>query len=49
MRQIKFRGKRIDNGEWVYGLNLPFVLDILNTMTKEAKEIEKMNSRIKKK
>jgi len=19
MRQIKFRGKRIDNGEWVYG------------------------------
>lgn len=33
----------------VYDSNLPFVLDILNTMTKEAKEIEKMNSRIKKK
>lgn len=32
----------------VYDSNLPFVLDILNTMTKEAKEIEKMNSRIKK-
>ena len=47
MRQIKFRGKS-HNGEWVYGLNLPFVLDILNTMTKEAKEIEKMNSRIKR-
>ena len=33
----------------VYDSNLPFVLDILNTMTKEAKEIERMNSRIKKK
>jgi len=33
----------------VYDSNLPFVLDILNTMTKEAKEIEKMNSKIKKK
>ena len=33
----------------VYDSNLPFVLDILNTMTKEAKEIEKMNARIKKK
>lgn len=32
----------------VYDSNLPFVLDILNTMTKEAKEIEKMNSKIKK-
>ncbi len=32
----------------VYDSNLPFVLDILNTMTKEAKEIEKINSRIKK-
>lgn len=32
----------------VYDSNLPFVLDILNTMTKEAKEIEKMNARIKK-
>lgn len=33
----------------VYDSNLPFVLDILNTMTKEAKEIERMNSKIKKK
>lgn len=33
----------------VYDSNLPFVLDILNAMTKEAKEIEKMNSKIKKK
>lgn len=33
----------------VYDSNLPFVLDILNTMTKEAKEIEKMNSKIKRK
>jgi len=33
----------------VYDSNLPFILDILNTMTKEAKEIEKMNSKIKRK
>lgn len=33
----------------VYDSNLPFVLDILNTMAREAKEIEKMNSKIKKK
>lgn len=33
----------------VYDSNLPFVLDILNTMTKEAKEIEKMNSKMKRK
>ena len=33
----------------VYDSNLPFVLDILNTMTKEAKEIEKMNAKMKKK
>jgi len=33
----------------VYDSNLPFILDILNTMTKEAKEIEKMNAKIKKK
>lgn len=32
----------------VYDSNLPFILDILNTMTKEAKEIERMNARIKK-
>ena len=33
----------------VYDSNLPFVLDILNTMTKEAKDIEAMNARIKSK
>lgn len=33
----------------VYDSNLPFVLDILNTMTKEAKEIERMNAKIKNK
>lgn len=32
----------------VYDSDLPFVLDILNTMTKEAKEIEKINSKIKR-
>lgn len=33
----------------VYDSNLPFVLDILNTMAREAKEIEKMNSKMKRK
>lgn len=33
----------------VYDSNLPFVLDILNTMAKEAKEIERMNAKIRKK
>ncbi len=33
----------------VYDTNLPIVLSVLNTMTKEAKEIEKMNAKIKKK
>lgn len=33
----------------VYDSNLPFILDILNTMTKEAKQIEAMNAKIKKK
>ena len=33
----------------VWETPMPYVLDILNTMTKEAKEIEKMNSRIRKK
>ena len=35
--------------EDVYAENLPIILDVLNTMTKEAKEIEKMNARIKRK
>lgn len=33
----------------VYDSNIPFVLDILNNMTKDAREIEKMNARIKRK
>ena len=32
----------------VYDTNLPIILDVLNTMTKEAKEIEKMNAKVKK-
>lgn len=32
----------------VYDTNLPFVLDYLNAMTEEAKEIERINSKIKK-
>lgn len=31
----------------VYDSNLPFVIDILNTMTKEAKDIEDMNAKYK--
>jgi len=31
----------------VYDSNLPFVLDILNTMAEEAKQIEQMNARLK--
>lgn len=27
MREIKFRGKRIDNGEWVYGYFIPDMLE----------------------
>lgn len=37
------------NQQEVYDSDLPFIFDILNTMTKEAKEIEKMNAKIKKK
>ena len=33
----------------VYESKLPFIMGILNTMTKEAKEIERMNAKIKKK
>lgn len=28
MREIKFKGKRIDNGEWVYGYYSPVNLPI---------------------
>lgn len=27
MREIKFRGKRVDNGEWVYGAFVPDALE----------------------
>ena len=27
MREIKFRGKRLDNNEWVYGRNIQFQID----------------------
>lgn len=32
----------------VYDANLPIVFDVLNTMSKEAKEVEKMNAKMKK-
>lgn len=32
----------------VYDSNLPFVLDILNTMAREAQQIEEMNSKVKR-
>jgi hypothetical protein len=44
MRYAGYRSQRE-----VYESFLPHVFDILNTMTKEAKEIEKMNAKIKKK
>ncbi|MBQ9646134.1 MAG: hypothetical protein IJV24_07245 [Prevotella sp.] len=37
------------NQQEVYDTNLPFVFGWLNTMAKEAKEVEKMNSKIKRK
>lgn len=33
----------------VYDSKMPYIFDILNVMTKEAKEIERMNAKIKKK
>ena len=44
---MKYQG--YTDPQQVYDANLPIILSVLNTMTKEAKEIEKMNSRIKKK
>lgn len=44
---MKYQG--YSDPQAVYDANLPIILDVLNTMAKEAKEIEKMNARIKKK
>lgn len=44
---MKYQG--YSKPEDVYAENLPLILSTLNTMTKEAKEIERMNARIKKK
>lgn len=44
---MKYQG--YSDPQQVYDANLPIVLDTLNTMAKEAKEIEKMNAKIKKK
>ena len=44
---MKYQG--YSSPEQVYNTELPIVLSVLNTMTKEAKEIEKMNAKIKRK
>ena len=43
---MKYQG--YSDPQHVYDANLPIILDTLNTMAKDAKEIEKMNSKIKK-
>lgn len=44
---MKYQG--YTDPQQVYDTNLPIILSVLNTMTKEAKEIEKMNAKIKRK
>lgn len=44
---MKYQG--YTDPQQVYDTNLPIILGVLNNMTKEAKEIEKMNSKIKRK
>lgn len=44
---MKYQG--YSKPEDVYAENLPLILSTLNTMTKEAKEIERQNAKIKKK
>ena len=44
---MKYQG--YSDPQQVYDANLPIILDTLNTMAKEAKEIEKMKAKIKKK
>ena len=43
---MKYQG--YSDPQSVYDANLPVILDVLNTMSKEAKEIEKMNAKIKR-
>ena len=43
---MKYQG--YSDPQQVYDANLPIILDTLNTMAREAKEIEKMNAKIKK-
>ena len=44
---MKYQG--YTDSQQVYDENLPIILGVLNNMTREAKEIEKMNSKIKRK
>lgn len=44
---MKYQG--YNSPEQVYNTELPIILGTLNTMSKEAKEIEKMNAKIKRK
>ena len=43
---MKYQG--YTDPQQVYDANLPIVFGTLNTMTKEAKEIEKMNQKLKR-
>ena len=42
---MKYQG--YSSPQEIYDTNLPIILGVLSNMTKEAKEIEKMNSKIK--
>ena len=44
---MKYQG--YSDPQAVYDANVPIILDVLNTMAKEAKEIEKVNAKMKKK
>ena len=38
MREIKFRGKRVDNGEWVYGDLIQYESGEVSIFSKQIKE-----------